>query len=160
MSIFILYVSAWVLFKVVFYLWVYLSFSLDRFLVVEIAANATEDENKMDQRSARRGAMAQWFECWVHNKSSHSQMFFRIDVLRNFAIFTGKHLCQGLFGLRLYQKEIPTQFHSFSVNIAKFVRTPFLQNTSNGCFCHDQELLSVLCSIPLPSKITRFTGRH
>ena len=89
MSIFILYVSAWVLFKVVFYLWVYLSFSLDRFLVVEIAANATEDENKMDQRSARRGAMAQWFECWVHNKSSHSQMFFRIDVLRNFAIFTG-----------------------------------------------------------------------
>ena len=39
--------------------------------------------------------------CWIANmnKSSHSQMFFKIcDVLHKyFAIFTGKNLCWSLF---------------------------------------------------------------
>ena len=30
-------------------------------------------------------------------RSSHSQMSFKIDVLKNFAIFTGKHMCWILF---------------------------------------------------------------
>ena len=30
-------------------------------------------------------------------RSSRSQMFFKIDVLKNFAIFIGKHLCWSLF---------------------------------------------------------------
>ena len=41
--------------------------------------------------------------------------------LNVFAIFTGKHLCWGLFLLKL-QEETPTQV--FPVNIAKFLRTP------------------------------------
>ena len=65
-------------------------------------------------------------------------------VFRNFTKFTGKHLCQSLFfnkvaGLRpttLLKKE---PWHKcFSVNFAKFLRTPFLQNTSGGL---------LLCSI-------------
>ena len=31
------------------------------------------------------------------NRSSRSQMFFKIGVLKNFAIFTGKHLRWSLF---------------------------------------------------------------
>ena len=57
------------------------------------------------------------------NRSSCSQMFFKISVLKNFAIFTGKHVCSSL------------QHRSFPVNIVKLLRTPFLQNTSGGCFC-------------------------
>ena len=30
-------------------------------------------------------------------KSSRSQLFFKIGVLKNFANFTGKHLCLSLF---------------------------------------------------------------
>ena len=30
-------------------------------------------------------------------RSSRSQMFFKISVLKNFALFTGKHLCWSLF---------------------------------------------------------------
>ena len=30
-------------------------------------------------------------------KSSLSQIFFKIGVLKNFLIFTGKHLCRSLF---------------------------------------------------------------
>ena len=32
----------------------------------------------------------------VRRKSSHSQLFFKIGVLKHFAIFTGKHLCWNL----------------------------------------------------------------
>ena len=62
-------------------------------------------------------------------------------VLRKFAKFTRKHLCQGLFfnkvaGLRpatLLKKRL--WHRCFPVNFANFLRTPFLQNTSGGCFC-------------------------
>ena len=35
------------------------------------------------------------------SKSSRSQMFFEISSIKNFAIFTGKHLCWGLFLIKL-----------------------------------------------------------
>ena len=71
-----------------------------------------------------------------NNRSSHRRCSVEKGVLRNFAKFTGKHLCQRLFfnkvaGLRpatLLKKKL---WHwCFSVNFAKFVRAPFLQNTS------------------------------
>ena len=31
------------------------------------------------------------------DRSSRSRMFFKIGVLKNFVIFTGKHLCWSLF---------------------------------------------------------------
>ena len=54
-------------------------------------------------------------------------------VLRNFAKFTGKHLCQSLFfsrvaGLRPVISLKKRLWHRcFPVNIAKFIRTPFLK---------------------------------
>ena len=56
-------------------------------------------------------------------------------VLRNFAKFSGKHLCRSLFVNKatgqpatLLKKRL---WHKcFPVNFAKFLRTPFLQNTS------------------------------
>ena len=41
-----------------------------------------------------------WFRLLSHIgsiRSSRSQMFFKIGILKNFAIFTGKHLCWILF---------------------------------------------------------------
>ena len=52
-------------------------------------------------------------------------------VLRNFAKFTGKHLCQGLFfdkvaSLRPATLKNKRLWHKrFLVNFAKFLRTPF-----------------------------------
>ena len=34
-------------------------------------------------------------------RSSRSQMFFKIGVFKNFAIFKGKHLCRSLFLIKL-----------------------------------------------------------
>ena len=59
---------------------------------------------------------------------------------KNFANFTGEHLCWSLFlkglqveALQHYQKESPTQV--FSCEVGKtFKNTCFLQNTSGGCF--------------------------
>ena len=58
-------------------------------------------------------------------RSSQRRCSIKKGVLENFAEFTGKHLCQSLFSLkkRLWHRGFP-------VNFAKFLRTPFLQNTS------------------------------
>ena len=91
-----------------------------------------------------------------NNKSSRPEAFCKKSVLRNFAKFTGKHLCQSLFfikvaGLRsatLLKKKLWHRF--FPMNFAKFLRTPFLQNTSGGCFCNN------LCFFTLQYFVTTF----
>ena len=70
------------------------------------------------------------------DRSSHWRCSVRKGVLRNFAKFTGKHLCQSLFlnkvaGLRpaiLLKKRL--WHRCFPVNFAKFLRTTFSKNTS------------------------------
>ena len=77
----------------------------------------------------------------LHHKQP-PKMFCKKGVLRNFAKFTGKHVCQNLFfkkvaGLSpaaLLQKR--PWHRSFPVNLTKFLRTPFLQKSSGGCFCN------------------------
>ena len=67
--------------------------------------------------------------------SGRPEVFYKKGVPRNFAKFIGKQLCQSLFfnkvaGLRpatLLKKRLWRR--CFSVNFAKFIRTPFLQNT-------------------------------
>ena len=51
-------------------------------------------------------------------RSSYWRCSLRKGVLRNFAKFTGKHLCSSLW------------HRCFPANFAKFLRTPFLQNPS------------------------------
>ena len=64
-------------------------------------------------------------------------------VLKNFAIFTGKHLCWTLFLIELKArrsatllKETPTQV--FSVNILKFIKNTYfeehMRNTASNSF--------------------------
>ena len=74
------------------------------------------------------------FQVFLH-RSRHRRCSVKKDVLRNFTKFTEKHLRQSLFckkiaALRpatLLKKKL---WHScFPVNFAKFLRTPFLQNT-------------------------------
>ena len=64
-------------------------------------------------------------------RSSHTQMVFKTSVTRNFAIFTGKHLCWSLFlKFNLVPKETSTQL--FSCEYCKvfmnrfFYRTPLV----------------------------------
>ena len=51
-----------------------------------------------------------------------SEAVFKKDVMRNFAEFTSKQLCENPF------------FWCFLVNFAEFVRTPFLQKAPDDCF--------------------------
>ena len=62
------------------------------------------------------------------HRSSHRRCSVRKDVLRNFAKFTGKHLCQGLKPAPFLKKRL--WHRCFPGNSAKFLKTPFLQNTS------------------------------
>ena len=75
------------------------------------------------------------FEMYIKQKKHFPGGFCKKGVLRNFAKFIEKHLCQSLFfnkaaGLRpaiLLKKRL---WHScFPVNFGKFLRTLFSQNT-------------------------------
>ena len=85
-------------------------------------------------------------------RNSHRRCSVTKDVLRNFAKFTEKCLCQSLFfnkvaGLRsailskkrlrpvtLLKKRLCRRY--FPVNFAKFLRKPFLQNISGRLLQH------------------------
>ena len=55
-------------------------------------------------------------------------MFFKIDGLKNFTVFTGKHMCWSHFLINL--KEIKRLEHKcFPVNIEKYLRTVFFYRT-------------------------------
>ena len=61
--------------------------------------------------------------CFEKIRSSRQQMFLKIGVLKNFAIFRGKHLCWSLFLLKLHACNFP-------VNITKFFKNSFFCKTS------------------------------
>ena len=73
------------------------------------------------------------------SRNSGLQMFFKIAVLKNFAVFRGKHLCWSLFlinfrplGLQLYLKEAPRQV--FSCEYCEIFKNSFFIETYGGCF--------------------------
>ena len=74
-------------------------------------------------------------------RSSHQRCSMKKGVLRNFAKFTEKHLCQSLFfnkvtALRpatLLQKRPWHRY--FPVSFGKFLRTPFYRTPLENCFC-------------------------
>ena len=80
-------------------------------------------------------------------RSSRLQMFFIIDVLKHFAIFTGKHLCWSLFLIKqqacnFIKKETPTQVFSCE----------HYENFKNSFFTeHFGWLLHFVISFPLVS---------
>ena len=87
----------------------------------------------------------------LFNQKQPPEVFYKKGALKNFAKFTGNHLCQSLFfnkvaGLRpatLFKKRLCHR--CFPVNFAQFLRTLFSQNNSGGCFCltHYQRKLKV-----------------
>ena len=73
-------------------------------------------------------------------RCSRPEVFNKKDVLKNFTKFTGKHLCCSLFFCKvavlrpatLLKKRLRSS--CFLANFVKFLRTPFLLNTYDGCF--------------------------
>ena len=76
--------------------------------------------------------------------SNRQEVFCKKGILRNFAKFPGKHLCQSLFfnkvaGLRpatLLKRDSGTGV--FLSTLRNFYDHLFLQNTSGGCFWKDE----------------------
>ena len=64
-------------------------------------------------------------------RSSHQMCSVRKCFLTNFAKFTGQHLCQSLFFNKIGGRGLKkTLVHLFSCKFQKFLKTPFLHNTS------------------------------
>ena len=86
---------------------------------------------------------------------SHQRCSMKEGVLRNVTKFTGKHLCQSLFfnkvagsrhatllKKRLWHRRSPVSF-------MKFLRTPFLLNTSGWLFLFDNPRMCWFCRVCL-----------
>ena len=75
------------------------------------------------------------------------EVFYKKSVHKNFTKFTGKHLCQNLFFKKnrkpanLLKKRL--RYRGFGVNFAKFLWTPFLQNTSGRLLLNVLKLLLI-----------------
>ena len=90
---------------------------------------------------------------WILIRSSHRRCSIRKSFLRNLAKFTGKLLCQSLFfnkvaGLRsatLLKKRLWQR--CFLVNFAKFLRTPFSQNTSGRLLLSYAHSIQIVCPL-------------
>ena len=98
------------------------------------------------QNSRKKGKKKKKLTFW----SSFPEVLYKKSVLKNFAKFRGKHLCRSLFfnkvvglrpatllKMRLWHKYFPVTF----------ARTPFLKNTSGGCFCTLNEYSIVYVSV-------------
>ena len=69
----------------------------------------------------------------VSNIDDHYLKAVSGDVLKNFVIFTGKHLCWSLFLIKLQACkfiEKRLQHWCFPLHVRKFLRTPILRNIS------------------------------
>ena len=77
---------------------------------------------------------------------SHSQMFFKIGVLKNFTIFTAKHMCWNNF-------ETSTQI--FSYECIFFYRTPAVPVSGHLHFFQKQPLEVVLCKKVRPVNLLK-----
>ena len=81
-------------------------------------------------------------------RSSHQRSSVKNGVLRNFAKFRGKHLCQVLIFNKVAGPEPETLFKKrlwhrcFPLNFAKFLRTPFSQKTSGRLLLNNTALPS------------------
>ena len=71
------------------------------------------------------------------DRSSLSQIFFKIDVLKNFANFKGKHLCWSLFLIKLqvFKPIIKRPQHRcFPLEICEIPKcTYFEEQSANDC---------------------------
>ena len=75
---------------------------------------------------------------WLQNeRSSHWRCSIKKVVLKNFAIFTGKHLCWSFFLINCIKKRF--QYKYFPGSIVKLLRTLLWRASANDCFYRSEE---------------------
>ena len=96
---------------------------------------------------------------------SHRRCFVKMSILTSFTKLTGKHLCWSLFFNNVADRRPATllkkrlQPKCFPVNFPKYVRAPFLQNTSWRLqLCVSKMIFSVMARVL--DLITSFRGRN
>ena len=88
----------------------------------------------------------------INHQKQPLEVFFKKGALRNFAKFTEKHLCQSLFFNKVYEKYLKTLLKKilwhrrFTVNFARFLRTPFLQNASGQLLLNHSRSFTLQCT--------------
>ena len=71
-----------------------------------------------------------------NNRSSHRRCSVKKGALKYFANFTGKHMCQSLYLIKLQAAANTGRFRLWYTDFVRiyFGRPNYLTNTSSGCF--------------------------
>ena len=123
--------------KCYIYIYIYILY-IYIYIYIPFLTNSAAQYNIQPSSCHRKNKILIWY------RRSHPEVFRKKSVLKNFAKFSGKHLCQSLFfnevaGLRPAILLKNRLWHRcFPVNFAKFLKTPFFMETSGG-------LLLVIC---------------
>ena len=93
--------------------------------------NSIPKRQSPKQKVFREDHKEHWVEKNWRDRSSHRSCSVKKGVLKNFAKFTGKHLCQCIFFIKVAGLRPATLLkmrlwhRCFPVNFVKFLRTPF-----------------------------------
>ena len=76
-------------------------------------------------------------EEWLSGKhrTSPPNVFCKKGVLENFTKFTGKHLCQSLFLIKLQASDVFLGIQVFSYEYYEVFKNSFFMQYTGGCFC-------------------------
>ena len=94
----------------------------------------------------------------IKKRSNHSQIFFKMGVLKNFVISTGKHLSWSVFLIKLQIKN-RLQHKCFPVNNAKFSRTPFFREHFRWLLLRKRKIIfcaTDMLTLLIPAEESRF----
>ena len=103
--------------------------------------------SKVSNKNTKKASMTScFFWLYIYHDfniitSCRSQMFFKLDVFKNFRNFTGKHLCWSLFLIKSEAFRPATLLKRdsnpcvFLWNLWNFWEHLFLKNTSGVSFC-------------------------
>ena len=76
----------------------------------------------------------------LNDQNEPPKVFYKKAVLKNFEIFTWKHLCWSLFLIKFIKKRL--QHSCSTVNITKFLRAPILEDIYERLLLNDGNSLS------------------
>ena len=96
-----------------------------------------------------------WEKMFIILQKQSSEAFLKTDFLKDFAIFTAKHLCRSLIAwiqVSNFIKKRP-QHWCFPVNTVKFLVTPILKKMENCPTLPGQNLIST-CNCRVKSGLT------
>ena len=123
-----IYIYIYIYIQIYIYIYIYILSNTKATIEVQFRKNLSNTEAELKKSVVHKK------ECSSERQKQLPEVFYKKIVLKNFAIFTEKHLYQNLSTIKLQPYRPATslkrlQHRRFFFNIAQFLRTPISKST-------------------------------